>query len=285
MNIFLVHLLWTVLLPLAVSGVLYFILRGFVPKLALPVAMVVAYLVTYVVVRPGWPSFPPREYRDYIFIMAVVGLIWSILEPFWRKNVITRWVPRAVVVVGFLLLLLRNRFRSWSTLEDVLWLLGLAIFFLLSWWVLEGLVENPKPVLPVWAFLIAFILWTAVFSAMSATHGSSSMAQLGGVLAAAVGVVMVLSWFLKVELNPYFSTAFIFILGTLLVCALVFPNPGIPIFAGIIIALSPLLLLVVKATPTLRGHILRLAVFALPLLVMTAIFVIRFLATYNEPSF
>jgi hypothetical protein len=246
---------------------------------------VVAYLVTYVVVRPGWPSFPPKEYRDYIFIMAVVGLLWSFLEPYWRNNVVARWGLRAILVVGFLLLLLRNRFRSWSTLEDVLWLVGLAVFFLLSWWVLEGLVDNPKPVLPVWALLTAFIIWTAVFSAMSATHGSSSMAQLGGVLASAIGVVMVLSWFLNVELNTYFSTAFIFILGTLLVCALVFPNPGIPIFVGIIIALSPLLLLAVKATPTLRGHLLRLAVFAVPLLVMTVIFVVRFLATYNQPSF
>jgi hypothetical protein len=285
MNIFLVHLLWTVLLPLAVSGILYFVLRTFIPKLALPVAMVGAYLVTYVVVRPGWPSFPPKEYRDYIFIMAVVGLFWSLLEPYWRSNVIARWGLRTILVVGFLLLLLRNRFRSWSTLEDVVWLFGLAVFFLLSWWVLEGLVENPKPVLPVPAFLIALLVWIAVFSAMSATHGSSSMAQLGGVLASTVGTVMVLSWFLKVELNGYFSTAFIFILGTLLVCASVFPNPGIPIFAGIIIALSPLLLLAVRTTNTFRGHLLRMAVFAVPLLVMTTIFVVRFLATYNQPSF
>jgi hypothetical protein len=285
MNIFLVHLLWTVLLPVAVSGVAYFILRTLTPKLALPVAIVLAYLVTYVVVRPGWPSFPPKEYRDYIFIMAVVGLVWTPLETYWNKNFMARWGLRTLLIFGFLFMLLRNRFKSWSAVEDILWTAGLGLFFLLSWWILESLVDTPKPVLPVPAFLITLLIWIAVFSAMSATQGSSSMAQLGGVLASAVGIVMVSSWFLKVELNSYFSTIFIFILGTLIVCATVFPNPGIPIFVSIILALSPLLLLAVKTASTLRGHILRMAVFAVPLLVMTAIFVIRFLATYNQPSF
>jgi hypothetical protein len=90
---------------------------------------------------------------------------------------------------------------------------------------------------------------------------------------------------LKVEITPSFSTVFIFILGTLLVCATVFPNPGIPIYAGIPFALSPLLLRSVRTTNTLRGYILRIAIFALPLLVMAGIFVARFLATYNQPSF
>ncbi len=285
MNIFLVHLLWTVALPIVISGVVYFILRGITPKLAFPIAITMAYLATYVVVRPGWPSFPPKEARDYFFIMAIVGLIWGILEPYWNKNLLARWGLRVILVLGFLLLLLRNRLKSWSTLEDVLWLVGLGLFFLLSWWVLETLIDTPKPVLPVPALLIALLIWIAVFSAMSATQGLSSMAQLGGVLASAVGIVMALSWFLKVELNSYFVTPFIFILGTLLICATVFPNPGISIFASIIIALSPLLLLAVKTANTLRGHILRMAIFAIPLLVMTAIFAVRFIATYNQPSF
>lgn len=285
MNIFLVHLLLTVTLPVVISAVLYLILRGIAPKLALPIAITLAYLGTYIAVRPGWPSFPPKEYRDYIFIMAVGGLVWSTLETYWNKNFMVCWGLRVLLIFGFLFMLLRNRFKSWSTLEDIVWTAGLGLFFLLSWWILEGLVDNPKPVLPVPAFLINLLIWIAVFSAMSATQGSSSMAQLGGVLAASIGIIMVSSWFLKVELNAYFSTIFIFIFGTLIVCATVFPNPGIPIFASIILALSPLLLLAVRTTGTPRGYILRMTVFAVPLLVMTAIFVIRFLATYNQPSF
>jgi hypothetical protein len=285
MNIFLVHLLWTVLLPLVTSGVVYFIFRTFAPKHALPVAIGVAYLVTYVAVRPGWPSFPPKEYRDYIFIMGILGLVWGIIEPFWHKNVLARWGLRVILIFGFLLLLLQNRMKSWNTTEDILWVVGLGVFFLASWWLVEKLVDTTKPVLPVPAFLIALLIWLGIFSAMSATQGSSSMAQLGGAFAAALGIIMVGSWFLKVELTPYFSTVFIFTLGTLLVCATVFPNPGIPIFAAIIIALSPLLLLAVNMPNTVRGHALRIAVFALPLLIMTGIFVARFLATYNQPSF
>ena len=285
MNIFLFHLLITVLLPVAISGIVYFILRSIAPKLALSVAVMIAYLVTYVVVRPGWPSFPPKEARDYFFMMPIIGLIWGMLEPYWNKNTLTRWGLRIILVFGFLLLLLRNRLKSWSTLEDILWVVGLGVFFLISWWILETLMDTPKPVLPVPALLIALLIWIAVFSSMSATQGLSSMAQLGGVLAAALGIIMALSWFLKIELNPYFSTLFIFIFGTLLVCATVFPNPGIPIFASVIIALSPLLLLAVKTASTLRGHALRIAIFAIPLLIMTAIFVARFIATYNQPSF
>ncbi len=285
MNIFLFHLLITVLLPVAISGIFYFILRSIAPKLALSIAVTIAYLVAYVVVRPGWPSFPPKEARDYFFIMPVVGLLWGLLEPYWNKNVMARLGLRIILVFGFLLMLLRNRLKSWSTLEDILWVIGLGVFFLISWWILETLLDTPKPVLPVPALLIALLIWIAVFSAMSATQGSSSIAQLGGVLAAALGIIMVLSWFLKIELSPYFVTPFIFIFGTLLVCATVFPNPGIPIFASIIIAFSPLLLFAVKTASTLRGYILRIAIFAIPLVVMTTIFVARFIATYNQPSF
>jgi apolipoprotein N-acyltransferase len=285
MNIFLVHLLWTVLLPLLSSAVIYFIIRAFASRQALPIAIGIAYLATYVAVRPGWPSFPPREYRDYIFIMGLVGLIWGIIEADWHKNLIARWTPRIILVFTFLLLLLKNRMKSWSTLEDILWVAGLGIFFLVSWWILESLVKAEKPALPTPAMLIALLIWIGVFSAMSATQGSSSMAQLAGAFAAALGIIMVLSWFLKVELTPYFSTLFIFILGTLLVCAVVFPNPGIPIFAAIFIALSPLLLLAVNTPNNLKGNILRIAVFAVPLVIMAGIFVARFLATYNQPSF
>jgi hypothetical protein len=285
MNIFLYHLLITVLLPVGVSAITYFILRMFIPKFALPVAISIAYLVTYVVVRPGWPSFPPREARDYFFIMPIVGLIWAMVEPYWNKNIMARWGLRTILILAFLLMLLRNRMKSWSTTEDILWVAGLGVFFLISWWILETLLDNPKPVLPVPALLIALLILIAVFSAMSATQGSSSMAQLGGVLAAALGIIMVLSWFLKVELSPYFSTPFIFILGTLLVCATVFPNPGIPVFASIIIALSPLLLLAVQTPSSLRGHALRITLFAMPILLLTAIFVARFISTYNQPSF
>jgi hypothetical protein len=285
MNIFLVHLLWTVSFPLIISAVLYFILRGFIPKQALPIAVGIAYLATYVAVRPGWPSFPPKEYRDYIFIMGISGLVWGIVEPYWSKKTLLRWGVRIILIFDFLFLLLRNRMKSWSTLEGILWLAGLGVFFLASWWIIERLVNAEKPILPTPAMLIALLIWMGVFSAMSATQGSSSMAQLAGALAAALGSIMVLSWFLEVELNSYFSTIIMFILGTLMVCATVFPNPGIPIFAAIIIALSPLLLLAVNTASNLKGYALRIAVFAVPLLIMTGIFVVRFLATYNQPSF
>lgn len=285
MNIFLYHLLITVLLPVGISAAVYFILRIFAPRLALPVAITLAYLITYVVVRPGWPKIPPREYRDYLFIMPVLALLWSILEPYWRKYTLVRWGLRLVLVTGFLLMLLRNRMKSWSSSEDMLWVAGLTLGFLACWWILERLIDRPKPIMPVPALLISLLIWVAVFSAMSATQGSSSMAQLGGVLAAATGVLMLLSCFLKVELNSYFSTVFMFVLSTLLICATVFPRPGIPIFASIMIALSPLLLLVVNTPQTLKGYSLRIAVFAAPLIIMAAIFVARFLATYNQPSF
>ncbi len=285
MNIFLVHLLWTVLFPLLVSGTVYLILRAFIPKHALPIAIVVAYLASYVVLRPGWPNFPPREYRDYIFILALAGLLWGLVEPLWNKNLLLRWALRATLVLGFLFMLLRNRMRSWSTTEDILWLGGLTLVFLISWWILEKLMDSPKPVLPAPALLLSLIIWIAVFSAMSATNGSSSMAQLAGALAASVGIIMLASFFYKVEVSPLFSSTFIFILGTLLICATIFPRPGIPVWAAILIALSPLFLIVVKAAPTLRGYSLRMAVFALPLLLMATVFVIGFLTSYNQPSF
>jgi hypothetical protein len=279
------HLLWTVLLPVVISGALYLSLKQFAPKVAVGIAVSIAYLGTYIAVRPGLPNFPPKEYRDYIFYLGMFGLVWGAVEPLWHKNRMARWGLRSIVLLGFLFLLLRNRLKSWEPLEGVLWIVGLGLFFLIAWGLLERLTTLRNPVLPTPVLLIAFIIWIAVASVLAATQGSSSMAQLAGALAASIGIIMLLSWFLNVELTPFFTTAFIFLLGTLVVCATVFPNPGIPVYAGIVFALSPLLLLAVNTKPTLTGYVLRLAIFALPILIMAGLFVAQFLATYNQPSF
>jgi hypothetical protein len=286
MSLFLKPLLFTILIPSVTSGILYLILRNIAAKVAVPIAVTIGYLAAYVAVVPGLPNFPPKEFKDYVFYLAVFGLVWGGLETLWRKNLYSRWGLRALMFFGILLLVLRNRLRAWQTWEIILWFVGIIVVLLVAWWVLERLTEKTEPgtwILPPTALFIALLILITGTSVTTVTSGSASLGQLGGALAASVGAIMVLSWLLKIEVTPYLAATVIFLLGTLWLGGAVFAK--VPVLSAIILALSPLPLLFVQTPNTMRGTVTRLAISAIPIVLVMAYALWRFAIEYNQPSF
>jgi hypothetical protein len=284
--LFLRPLLLTILVPALTSGILYLILRSFAAKVAAPIAIVVGYLAAYVAVVPGLPNFPPKEFKDYVFYLAVFGLVWGGLETFWKQNDVLRWGLRALAFLGILLLVLRNRFRAWETWEIIAWMVGIIVVLLAAWWVLERLTGTSavsSPLISPIALFIALIIFITGSSVTIATSGSASFGQLGGAFAASVGAVMFLSWFLKVEVNTYLATTLIFVLAGLWLGGAVFAK--LPVISAIVLALSPLTLLLVPTVNTLRGNIIRLAVLVIPIALVVAYGVWQFILDSRQPAF
>jgi hypothetical protein len=283
--LFLRPLLLTIFVPAITSGILYLILRSFAAKIAAPIAIVIGFLAAYVAVVPGLPNFPPKEFKDYVFYLAAFGLVWGALETLWKKNLLLRFGLRALAFLGILLLVLRNRFRAWETWEIIAWLVGIIVVLQVAWWVLERLTDTKAeaPLIPTRILLIALVLFITGSSVAIALSGSASFGQLGGTLAASVGAVMFLSWFLKVEVNSHLGTALLFVLAGLWIGGAVFAK--LPALSAIVLALSPLGLLFVNPKNTLVGNVTRLAVLALPIAVVVGYAVWQFILDSRQPAF
>jgi hypothetical protein len=274
------QLLFTVLLPAVVSGGFYFLLRPLLPRFALPLAVILGYLSGHLALR-GLPNFPPSRVFDYFPYFALIAALWLGLETLWSKNPIARWSLRLLVLLALFFYMLRRIIQnSWQVWESVVWLAGILLVLLLVWWVLEHLSQGERPLLPPVPWLIALVILIIGSSIALATTGSVVLGQLGGVLAASVGVLMVLSWFTKVEGTTHLATAFIFLQGTLWLGGAVFSK--LPVVSGVILGLSPLLLFLLRMPQTFRNYALRLIVFALPILAVAGFALVEFL---REPPF
>jgi hypothetical protein len=281
--LFLRPFLLTVLVPLVTSGVLYFILRTFAAKLAAPLAITLGYLAAYIAVVPGLPNFPPIEFKDYVFYLAIFGLLWAGLEPLWSKHTVVLWVLRTLALLGILALVLRNRLRAWEAWEIILWFAGITIVLLAAWGVLERLTESETPALSPAALFIAFVILVAGTSITIVTSGSASLGQLSGALAASVGAVTLISWFQKVTVTSYLGTVMIFLIGVLWFGGSVFAR--VPPLSAILLALSPLILLFVQTKNTLRGNLTRLFLFSIPILLVMTYAIWQFVLDMQQPAF
>jgi hypothetical protein len=272
--------LFTVVLPAVVSGGLYFLLRLVMPRFALPLAITLGYLSSHLALQ-GFPNFPPSRVFDYFPYFAIIALLWLGLETLWSKNLMARWGFRLLILFALYLYMLRRVIQNaWQLWETVAWFVGILLVLLFVWWVLEQLSQSERPSLPPTLFLMALVILVAGSSVSIATSGSVVLGQLGGVLAASIGVIMVLGWFTKLEGTSYLATPFIFLQGTLWLGGAIFSK--LPVPSALVLALSLGLLLLIRMPQTFRNQVLRLIVFALPILAVAGFTLIEFL---REPPF
>jgi hypothetical protein len=275
------QLLFTVVLPAVVSGGLYLLLRRAIPGLALVLAVVAGYISGQLALQ-GLPRFPPSSIFHYFPYLALLALLWLGLERLWTKNPVARWSLRCLVLLAVYFYMLRRIIQnSWQLWETLAWFMGILLVLLLVWRVLEQLSQRERPRrLPSTPFLTAVVILVLGSSITAATSGSVVLGQLGGVLAASIGVIMVLSWFTKVEGTEYLPTAFIFLQGSMWLGGTVFSE--LPVISALILALSLFLLLLIRTPHTFRNHLLRLVVFAIPIIAVAGFALIHFL---REPPF
>ncbi len=272
--------LFTVVLPILVSAGLYLLLRNVISNFALAFAVIAGYLCGHLALQ-GLPKFPPSSIFHYLPYLALVAVLWLGLEQVWSKNPVARWGLRALILLASFFYILRRIIQnSWQVWETIAWLAGILLVLLLVWWLLEQLSQGERPPLPPTLFLTALVILVLGSSITIATSGSVVLGQLGGVLAASVGAVMILSWFTKVEGTTYLATAFIFLQGTIWLGGTVFSK--LPIISALILALSLLLLLLIRTPKTFCHHLLRLVFFAIPIVVVAGFALVEFL---REPPF
>ncbi len=145
-------------------------------------AIGLGYLVGHVVIN-HWPSMPPANTDDYLFVLAIaaaaVGLLESMRMPMWL-----RWCIRAVLAAAVSWFMLSNGFRSsHSAWVIAAWTAGPAAAIFVVWTLLERLAERRTgPSIP-----LALSLMIAVASFYFFKGGSGKVAQLAGLLAASLG--------------------------------------------------------------------------------------------------
>lgn len=266
----------TVILPFVVSGIAYFILRAIAPKIAVAGAVAAGYLAGHLALQ-GLPGLPPTSIFHALPYLAVTALILPALETFWSKQLVIKWAVRFVIFLGlFLFILLRVIQNNWQLWESLVWLAGLTLGLLMVWWVLEQLSQTEQsPAL----LLTALVILAAGSSLTALATGSVKLGQVGGALAASLGTIMLLSWFMKVEAIPYLVSVFIFVQGGLWLGATVFSKT--PVLSATILALSPLLLLFTRRT--FRQPLIRLVIFSVPIALVAGIALWIFMS--GEPAF
>jgi hypothetical protein len=154
-----------------------------------PLALWLGYAAGHWALR-GFPPFPPAESLDWLFWLAWAAGAAGCLEAAGRSAGWVRFATRALVSAAAVWLILRARLQSSSGLASAGLVAATGCALLALWALLEGLAERrPGSSLPL-------VLWTtaAASSVSLVLSGSVVLGQLAGALAAALGALVVVSW-------------------------------------------------------------------------------------------
>ncbi len=154
------------------------------------VGLGVGYIAGYLGIL-GWPMFPPLEVTQWLFLIAVTGLALGITERWWRRHLRITWAVRFLIMGAVSWILLRPLVTySWSTALSVAWLAGLTAGAIGFWKIQQRLDGHAAP-------RFHALLLTVLGTTESVVIGLSSsvaLAQLQGVLTAAVAATFLVAW-------------------------------------------------------------------------------------------
>jgi hypothetical protein len=180
------QILWGVLLPAVVAG-LVLLLRGKrSPAAAVALAIGVGHAAGCVALL-GWPPFPAVKYFDWIFWFALAAAVAAAIPlPSWA-----RVTGDGAIATGFSLLLLLPIARlHWSFQLAAAAIAGASAAVMALWWSLERLSSTAG------GRFGSVALWAAP-TGMSIALVQATNARLGqqaGMLAATLGAAAVLAW-------------------------------------------------------------------------------------------
>lgn len=154
----------------------------------LGLVIAVAYAVSHWGLR-GWKGFPPSDVHDWMPFIALssallLGCVSCAGAGWWST------MMRLLLTTGAVALLLRPRLATWQAADSALWVGGLGVAWavvLIAW---ERGVRAATPGTAAVGLLLA-ALWTSIALVI---FGSMVHGQFAGMIAAALGVVMVLVW-------------------------------------------------------------------------------------------
>jgi len=149
-----------------------------------PLAVGLGYLVGHMTINQ-WPAWPPAQATDNLFFIAVATIIVGLTEAI-RLPAPVRWALRALLCLGVSWFMISNGYKSGHRGGVVAaWTVGQAVGIVLIWTLTERLAQRrPGPSIP-----LALSLLIAVASVFFLVGSSARLAQLAGVLGAALGGV------------------------------------------------------------------------------------------------
>ena len=214
----------------------------------LGLVIAVAYAVSHWGLR-GWQGFPPGNVHDWMPFIALS----SVLLLFCASCVGNGWwqtAMRLLLTSGTVAVLLSKRFPIWTATDITMWVGGLGIAWALVLIAWERVARASTPGVAVVGLLLV-ALWSSLALVLfgSMTHG-----QFAGMIAAALGVVMVLAWWRpSLWSDTGAATVAGLVLPGLWVLGLFYFGPALPYWVPLMLALAgcaPWL----ATIPALRGR-------------------------------
>jgi hypothetical protein len=198
----------------------------------------------------AWPRVPPIEVTDWLPWLVGVAMLLGLLEstvpiPAWM-----RWISRVLVTILVVALVLGPVLGpEWSSLRALAAAGGLVLGILVAWMNLEGLAAGRSTAV-LGPALLAVAGGTAAALLLS---GSVVLFRVGGGLAASLGAIWVLSWWLS---DRSLSRGGIPVLTATVAALLIVGHvySSLPLAAAILFAAAPL-----AAWPGFAGPARRLA--------------------------
>lgn len=260
---------WTVAMPLGVAIVCMSLawqpwrrtdrerIRGW---WGAPLGIGAGYLIGHVAINK-WPSLPPAQPTDYLFLIALAGILVGLAESF-RAPPAVRWTLRLALCGGVSWFMLSRGFRAEQPATVLAaWAVGQAAALAAVWSLLERLAARRSgPSLP-----LALSLLIAVAGAVLLKGGSAKLAQLAGVLAAALGGTALIAMAAP-RISPArgLLAVVVPVYGALILLMWQYPQPfGVPL----ILAGAPLLLWVAEGRETVTAVLGRVLLAVTPVLV------------------
>ena len=191
-------LLFSLLLPALISGVVFFVAwRGWQPSAASPngtwggpTAIGFGYVVGHVGTI-GFPPFPAIEATQWLLYFGFAGILLGLLESRSRGHTLVRWGGRLLFsgFIPWLLLHATLKYR-WGTIEGMMWVVGLGALTLVFFLVLDTLTGRLSGV----SSPLILLIVTLGSSVVLVLSGSALLGQLAGILASALGASLITAW-------------------------------------------------------------------------------------------
>jgi hypothetical protein len=182
-------LIWNLAVPAAISATSISLARrlgrrgtpGRRGRWGVALGLGMGYLAGHVGVL-GWPSLPgpTLDAKVWVVWLALAAVLVGIVEASWPVPSWASWTARGLLVAGALGFLLRSKIENgWIPRESAVWLGGLWLVLLASWWNLEAQAERLSG--PGWVVPVGLVAsgWAAV---QMICH-SAALAQLEVVVA------------------------------------------------------------------------------------------------------
>lgn len=214
----------------------------------LGLVIAVSYALSHWGLR-GWQGFPPGDVHDWMpFIALSSALLLAcascVGNGWWQA------VMRVLLTCGAVAVLLSRRFPVWTPTDIALWIggLGLAWALVLIAWERGARAATP-------GVAVAGLLLVALWSSLALLiFGSIAHGQFAGMIAAALGAVMVLIWWRPSWWSDTgVATVAGLVLPGLWVLGLFYFSPALPYWVPPVLALAgctPWLVTI----PALRGR-------------------------------